>query len=100
MNKQYHFNNHICCSAQFMRAKCYTKCNSHFSTNYHFHFTPAPTTTPTITPTATETPDPNMPPDATGKDAQGNYMKVENSVTYTWETNVPTGNNTENERMV
>jgi hypothetical protein len=61
-------------------------------------FTPAPTSTPTITPTPTETPDPNKPVDATGKDAQGNYIKVENSVTYTWETNVPVSDNGETMR--
>ena len=57
--------------------------------------TPAPTITPTISPTATETPDPNMPPDATGKDAQGNYVKLDNSVIYTW-TKVPYGGNPNN----
>ena len=54
---------------------------------------PAPSQTPTISPTPTETPDPNKPIDATGKDAKGNYIKVENGVTYTRETNVPTGDN-------
>ena len=45
---------------------------------------PTETSIPTATSTPTQTPDPNMPPDATGKDSQGNYIKVENEVTYTW----------------
>ncbi len=52
---------------------------------------PTETLIPTATSTPTDTPDPNMPADATGKDAQGNYIKVENGVTYTW-MQFPLGN--------
>ncbi len=50
----------------------------------------APTFTPTITVTATETPDPNKPLDATGQNAQGNYIKVENGVTVVWDAKLNT----------
>lgn len=46
--------------------------------------TPAPTVTPAATLTPTATIDPNMPPDATGKDAQGDYTKSENGITVVW----------------
>ena len=54
--------------------------------------TPAPTITPTPVPsptlaptfTPTPTPDPNKPPDATGKDAQGNYIKQVEGWTFVW----------------
>ena len=67
---------------------------------------PTPSTTlrasPEATATPTEAPDPNMPPGATGKDAQGNYIKAvtENGkpVTYTSEA-VPTGSNGETKNM-
>ena len=49
---------------------------------------PTATQIPTATSTPTQTPDPNMPPDATGKNAQGNYIKIitenGNTVTYAW----------------
>ena len=52
-------------------------------------------TTPTLKPTEspatpTETRDPNMPPGATGKDAQGNYVKIENGVQVAWNAELNT----------
>jgi hypothetical protein len=52
--------------------------------------TEAPTNTPTATSTPTETPDPNMPDGATGKDAQGNYIKIENGLTVVRNTELNT----------
>ncbi len=51
---------------------------------------PAPSQTLTILPTSTETPDPNAPEGWTGKDAQGNYIKTENGITVTWNTELNT----------
>ncbi len=70
-----------------------------------FTLLPLPSATVTLSPspaTPTETRDPNMPPGATGKDAQGNYIKTvtENGkqVTYTSEA-VPTGSKGETKNM-
>ena len=61
--------------------------SSSTATNGETPSTPKPTEIPA---TPTETPDPNNPPGATGKDAQGNWIKTENGVQVAWNAELNT----------